>query len=246
MESFSEKNYDVASMVENYRNQFKKHGYSPMALGWTKGKQDIRFEVLTSFFNLENKSILDLGCGFGDLNRYIRENITKNFSYTGIDVVPEFISKAIEMKNVDDDSKFLLGDFISTNLDEKFDIVLGSGIFNHKFSKGNNDEFIRNALFKACDYATEGVAFDFLTNRVGYELPHVYYSDPKEVLALGLLKSNNIIFRADYFPFEYAIAVYMDQEFDKHDTTYISWKNNTSSYRGFKKHIFSGITSRIK
>ena len=246
MESFSKKNYDVDSMVESYRKQFKKHGYSPMALGWTKGKQDIRFEVLTSFFNLENKSILDLGCGFGDLNRYIREKITKNFSYTGIDVVPEFISKAIEMKKSDDDSKFLLGDFISTNLDKKFDIVLGSGIFNHKFSKGNNNEFIKNALFKAYDSAIEGVAFDFLTNRVEYELPHAYYSDPREVLALGLLKSNNIIFRADYFPFEYAIAVYKDQEFDKLDTTYISWKKNTSLGGGFKKHIFSSIISRIK
>ena len=211
-------------MLEKYKDQFKKYGYSPMALGWDKGKQNIRFEVLTSFFDFENKSILDLGCGFGDLNRFIRENITKNYSYTGIDIVPEFISTAIEMKAGGDDSEFILGNFMSEKINKRFDIVLGSGIFNHRFANSDNYEFIRDAFLKSYDYSEEGVAFDFLTNKVDYELEHAYYSNPLEILSLGLLKSNKIIFKGDYFPFEFAMAVYKNQEFDKRDTTYSSWK----------------------
>jgi SAM-dependent methyltransferase len=225
MSFIAKKNIDYTSMLERYREQFEKYGYSPMALGWDKGKQNIRFEVLTSFFDFENKSVLDLGCGFGDLNRYIRENITRNYSYTGIDMVPEFISMALELKASDDESEFILGNFMTEKIKKRFDIVLGSGIFNHKFTNSNNYEFIRNAFLKSYDYADEGVAFDFLTSKVEYELDHAYYSDPTQILSLGLLKSNKIIFKGDYFPFEFAMAVYKNQEFDRCDTTYTSWKS---------------------
>lgn len=224
MENSYKKNIDIESMIESYKMRFNKYGYSPMALGWDKGKQNIRFKVLTSFFDLENKSILDLGCGFGDLNKYIRANITKNYSYTGIDVVPEFIMQAKQMKSSDDNSVFILGDFIATNLSKKFDIVIGSGVFNHRFSHLNNSEFIKKAFEKSYECAREGVAFDFLTNKVDYELEHAYYSNPQEILALGLLKSNKIIFKGDYFPFEFSMAVYKNQDFDKSNTTYLSWE----------------------
>lgn len=60
---------DIADTVARYSKRFGEFGYSPKSLGWNKGKQDIRFEILTSLYNFHDKTILDAGCGFGNLNQ---------------------------------------------------------------------------------------------------------------------------------------------------------------------------------
>ena len=53
-------------MISTYENQLKKFGPVPAALGCPKGRQDIRFEALTEYL-IKGNSLLDYGCGFGDL-----------------------------------------------------------------------------------------------------------------------------------------------------------------------------------
>ena len=55
----------IDTTITRYTERFDKYGYSPKTLGWDKGKQNIRFDILISQFDLLNKSILDIGCGFG-------------------------------------------------------------------------------------------------------------------------------------------------------------------------------------
>ena len=64
---FNEK--DKGALATRFRDNFNQYGYSQAALDWNKGKQDIRFDILTSFFDVKNKSVVDIGCGFGDLLR---------------------------------------------------------------------------------------------------------------------------------------------------------------------------------
>ena len=88
-----EKN-EVENTISKYRKLYTKFGYSPKSLGWDKGRQDIRFESLLSFFDCRNKSILDIGCGFGDLNRILQKLYGSEYSYVGLDLVDEFIKEA--------------------------------------------------------------------------------------------------------------------------------------------------------
>lgn len=44
--------------IDHYSEMYDDFGYGPKALGWTKGKQDIRFDVLTSQIDLTDKRIL--------------------------------------------------------------------------------------------------------------------------------------------------------------------------------------------
>ena len=46
---------DKRNVIERYVKRYKEFGYSPKSLGWDKGKQDIRFDILTSFYNFNNK-----------------------------------------------------------------------------------------------------------------------------------------------------------------------------------------------
>lgn len=54
--------HDKDKLISDYRKRFAEYGYSPKTLGWVKGKQDIRFSILTSQWELEGKRILDVGC----------------------------------------------------------------------------------------------------------------------------------------------------------------------------------------
>ena len=47
-------------MVEVYQKQYEEYGYSPKSLGWIKGKQDIRFQALSTYVNSKTK-LLDFG-----------------------------------------------------------------------------------------------------------------------------------------------------------------------------------------
>ena len=42
-------------------------------IGWgSKSSQNLRFKILSNKFNLNNKSILDLGCGYGDFYSFLK------------------------------------------------------------------------------------------------------------------------------------------------------------------------------
>ena len=89
-------------MVSNsdfYQNAYKKHGISARGLNWSsKESQKVRFEVITSLLEdeLSKSSIVDAGCGFGDLYFYWLENGLHVKSYEGIDSVENSIQICTE------------------------------------------------------------------------------------------------------------------------------------------------------
>ena len=89
--SFSKKDSD--DLIERYTKRYIEFGYSPKSLGWDKGKQDVRFEILTSQYNFDDKHVLDIGCGFGDLNKALSRK-TNHYKYTGIDIVESLLTEA--------------------------------------------------------------------------------------------------------------------------------------------------------
>jgi SAM-dependent methyltransferase len=203
---------DKKNIITKYAESFKQHGYSPKALGWEKGRQEIRFKILTSFFNdFSNKTVLDIGCGFGDLFQFIFKNFNVNFQYIGIDITPQFIQKAQEIY-ANDSALFIEADFLEARIDSA-DIVLASGIFNHKLPSGNNLEFVHSVMTKAWNITKEGLAFDFLSDKVDYRHEHTFHNSPEKTLALAYNFSNNVILRNDYFPFEFALGLHKDISF---------------------------------
>jgi ubiquinone/menaquinone biosynthesis C-methylase UbiE len=84
---------DIDSVVERYAERYNEFGYSPKTLGWIKGKQDLRFDSLTSQYNYENKHVLDIGYGFGDLNKKLSKKVSA-YEYTGVELVDAFCTEA--------------------------------------------------------------------------------------------------------------------------------------------------------
>jgi len=214
---------DRKATIERYTSRYKKYGYSPKSLGWDKGKQDVRFEILTSQYDFNNKKILDIGCGFGDLNTILYEKYGQNYSYIGIDLVPDLIREA-RIRYPGNNITFETGDFLETDFDSKVDFVVASGIFNHQLSKANNYEIIEAVITKALSVANDGLAFDFLSDKVDYQLEHTFHSSPEKILTIAYKYSRNILLRNDYMPFEFSLFIFNNDSFSEDDTLFCRYK----------------------
>ena len=208
---------DKERMTAMYRARLAEHGPSPQALGWTKGKQDLRFEVLLSPFVTEGCRVLDVGCGLGDLIRKLSGN--GHFTYLGVDLVKEFIELA-RKQHEEEDTEFRAGEFLEMEFDEPFDIVVGSGIFNFALDGMDHEAYVKRMLARMLELSRKGVAVDFLSNRVNFEEDHCAHTSPERALAAGLELTRSVRLRHDYMPFEFAMWLFKDDAYDEADTIF--------------------------
>jgi len=211
---------DRVSLINDHREKLRKHGFTPPALGWTKGKQDVRFSVLLDCFEIKGKTILDIGCGFGDFLKYLPENT----QYIGLDIVSEFIEEARTRYANCETARFYHSDFLDDDFKESADIAIASGSFNYRLDHTNSYEYIERAMNKAFLLTREAIAFNFLSSKVDYELEHAFHCSPEKILTMAYNLSRNILLRNDYMPFEFTIVVFKDDSFEKSDTMFCRYK----------------------
>lgn len=205
---------EVAETIRRYSERLRKFGVCEQTLGWTHGRQMVRFEALTSLFPLQNHHILDIGCGFGDLNHLLKKKCGENYRYTGVDLVPELIGEAHRLWNAPNIS-FHVGDFSAVGNLVRADFAVASGVLNHKLLESDNYAVAEEMLLKALRCCSIGVAFDFLTDRVDYRLEHTFHYDPCRIMEIALRFSRRVVLRNDYLPFEFTVVVLRDDEVDR-------------------------------
>lgn len=173
------------------------------ALGWkTPSSQQVRFDVLSGIANLDGCTVLDVGCGYGDLRAHLGRLYPK-VKYVGIDQMKDFIEVAV--KNYGDlpDTAFYLGDFSSVPLTQ-VDYVLASGAMGYRSS---DPDFVLQTitrLFAACRF---GFGFNMLSrveNPDGILAAH----DPESVLSHCRGLANRVVFRDDYLDDDFAVFMY--------------------------------------
>ena len=224
-------NPSLDSTVDRYTSRFNKYGYSPLSLGWTKGKQQIRFEILTSQVNLRGKRILDFGCGFGDLNITLQALYKNEYEYIGIDIVPCLLDQAQKIYT-NQNITFMESDLLSFDYHKPVDYVISSGVFNHRFEDFKEEDhynFIFQNLKQAMKISSLGFAFDFLSDKVDYKLNHTFHSNPSIVLDMSFNITRNLNLRNDYMPFEFAIFGLKNDCFDPADTLFSTYKHKIAS-----------------
>ena len=193
-------------------------------MGWFKGKQEMRFSNLLQNFNLDEISITDIGCGFGDLIYYLN-HYSNNFKYLGIDYVHEFINEAKLIHNKSF-IKFMEGDYLKLNIPQT-DVSIGSGIFNYKLEESDNYRYIEMVIEKSFRCSRLGVAFDFLSTNVDFKkYEFTFHSDPCKILQIAYKYSKNVILKNNYAPFEFTLVMFKDDSFDVNDTIFNKYKED--------------------
>ena len=175
-------------------------------VGWgSVDSQEKRFRVLTEIGNLDNDSILDVGCGLGAYFDYVHK-MHSNLSYTGIDINLNMIQEAQQRHS---DIEFIHTNIIADTHalnDRKFDYVFLSGALNLSADKHHDTiEIIMKEMFVL---ANKGVAINFLSVFSDYLTPGEYYCNPVDILQIALSITKRVTLRHDYMPHDFTVYLY--------------------------------------
>jgi len=203
----------TVALKEHYKKLLTLHGYSPKSLQWScKDTQHKRFELLTQI-SPTLTSVLDVGCGFGDLFSYLKEKKKISGNYIGIDFVESFIKAATSIHGDSPNASFLVCDIEKDPYPTRCDFALLSGVFNNK--RQDNEIFMFKTLEKMFRAVKKGIAFNALTHYVDYFDKELFYSDPLKVfdfckrnLSRKMTLKNDYLLKKDSIPYEYTVYIY--------------------------------------
>lgn len=173
------------------------------ALGWyDKESQRKRFEILSKIANLDNLTVMDAGCGHGDLCPFLLEKFPA-INYVGIDNNPSLLDMALGRYGAYSQAKFLRGDFSGPEVPPA-DYVLCSGGISYR---SQDTGFIKNIiekLFHTCRY---GFGFNLLSNVKNPGGILVAY-DPKEILNICRQLTRHVQLYDNYSPKDFTVFIY--------------------------------------
>jgi len=195
---------DKQEIIELYESRLKKHGMSVKTMGWRDKKQQyLRFRLISEIGAINNRSVLDVGCGFGDLYDYLRKNRLK-VEYTGYDLAPGIIAtaKKTRPKEVTLEVKDILKDTVR----KKYDYVVASGILNKRIS--DNFAYAKKMVSTMFKLSKRGIAINMFTTDVTYKEPHLYYYSTENLLKFAKSLSNFVVVKRNYPLYDSTLYIY--------------------------------------
>jgi len=199
-------------ILKHHNELFNEHGHKPAAMGWPKGKTDLRFKIVTEIGNLNNSKILDVGCGFGYLLTYLKKH-KKKIQYTGVDINPNFIEIA---KENHPDQTFKIRDIEKEKFREKFDWVFAVGLA----SKADSYTYLESLLKEMIRISKKGVVMDFITDYVDFKTKGTFYSSPEKIFKITKKISKRVVIRHDYLPFEFCTYIYTNDKIQRKNNSF--------------------------
>ena len=189
-------------IIDRYNKRFEIYGDNPLSLNWKdREAQHERFNNFLKLVNVENKNILDIGCGFADLYTYLNDKNKLPRKYTGIDINPDFVNYC---KKKFPYLQFHVGNLIDDHFtDEHFDIVLMVGVLSYNFKEFDNIRFTKEVVRNAFKLANDALIFDMQSNIINknYETAeHIHYQKPSDILDFALSLTPNVVLKHDNIP----------------------------------------------
>jgi len=148
-----------ATVMHFHRHRIAEFGREDVkALGWrgTESQQK-RFEVIASLADFTASTVLDVGCGRGDLKAFLDERF-EDVAYLGIDQMPEFIADANARYAGGSPCRFYEGDF-TTAAFPRVDYVIASGALGYRTQ---DDEFLHDMICRLYASADRAAIFNVL------------------------------------------------------------------------------------
>ena len=180
-----------------YRNALAQYGPNAEGVHWNSERaQRVRFDALLGFLpaNLSRVSIVDVGCGLGDLYGYLSAIGRLPASYIGIDVVVPMVEIARERTGCEILHRDVLADPLPGA-----DYYLCSGAMN-TLTADESERFIRRCFA----VAGRGFVFNMLKGRTRPGAFHHCMPDDLRALAEELGVEPRFI--DDYLPADFTAA----------------------------------------
>jgi SAM-dependent methyltransferase len=199
---------DDRHTITHFSRLLSRHGRSHASLEWnSRESQERRFGVLAEIGLQPGDSVLDVGCGTGDLLAWMeRRGLTVD--YAGTDLTPMMVEHA---RARFPERPFVQGCLLDgVNLPkDRFDWVLASGIFAHR--RDHPDAYMRDMIAAMLPLAVKGVA----VNSLSLNAPHnrqwqLFHADPDATITWARQKVPRADLREDYDPNDFTLYLYTD------------------------------------
>ena len=196
---------DKNRISQLYNDRFKQHGDSVVTVGWrSKEDQILRFEMLFRGHDLIGKTILDVGCGLGDLIFYLDDITNGDFHYIGMDISEELIFSA-KQKHNRDNCNFVVGEIFDFDLNQKIDFAVESGALSYKID--NNQKYTEKVMEKMFNLSKEMCALNFLSLYVDYQLEKNYHYSPETIFKYAKTITPYVALFHDYPLWEFTVQL---------------------------------------
>jgi len=196
---------DKKIILHYHSVRLAQYGQDIRSLWGSTQSQQVRFKVLSEMGDFSNKSVLDVGCGFGDFYTFLKEHNIFPEKYIGIDINPEMIATArLRLPEV----TFLVRDILDDEINEKFDYVVASGIFPLKTPNWQTiTEKKIGKIYQLCEIGAGFNLLSFFTP--GEKASDSHYANPVDMLDFIIRNlTTRIVLRHDYRPNDFTIYIY--------------------------------------
>lgn len=169
----------LETVARYYAEKVERFGATAAGVDWKSTEsQRLRFDQLLRLNVVTDpRSILDYGCGYGELLSYIREQ-GRDWIYAGFDIAKPMVDRARILHAADTRASF----HTSADLLEPADYCVASGVFNVKLREKDDVwlKYVLETLAGLDRLGRSGFAFNLLST---YSDPHrrrsdLYYGDP--------------------------------------------------------------------
>ena len=212
---------DKTAQIAYFEGLLAEHGPNYKALDWNStDSQRLRFKILKEVFlygkKSVNLSVLDVGCGFGDLYGYFKADGLLNkhrISYTGYDIAPRILAVA---KKKYPEARFELKDILADHHVPKHDYLFCSGIFNIRTTERDEHvDFVKEMLFRMYDLCGCGLAVNFLSEG-GMPISdpddlnsgRYFYFQPEEIISVCRFVGSRFMVRHEYHPGDFTVYLF--------------------------------------
>ena len=197
---------DKQRIIARYNARMDRYGPTIQTLAsGTEERRQIRYRVLAEVGIDSTDSVLDVGCGFGDLLGFLTKRVL-NVDYTGYDINPKLVAEA---RRRYPDHRFEVKD-VCTEEYPKFDFIVSTSAFNLKLKYEDNYEYVERLLRSCYEHARKGVAVDFLSSYAGYYGKDAFHYQPEKLFEIGKKITKRVCLRHDYPLFEFCVYLYRD------------------------------------
>ena len=198
---------EKATIIHYHRHRIQAYERGTVkALGWRgDDSQHKRFEVISTIGDFRECSLLDVGCGHGDLKGYLDTTISA-FTYIGIDQMPEFIAVAQEQYRDSPNTFFYQADFTTVEFPQ-VDYVLASGALGYRC---DNPDFYGQMIQKMYEAATKAAAFNMLDAAHFQDDQLLVGHDFDTIVALCKRLSHRIAVVRGYLDDDFTVFLYKD------------------------------------
>jgi SAM-dependent methyltransferase len=200
---------EKATVIHYHRHRIREfHGGSVESLGWRGPESQLqRFQVLLQLGDFNGCSLLDAGCGHGDLKGFLDPHCP-GFTYIGIDQMPEFIDEARARYGRLPNTHFYRTDFTQARL-PLVDYVIASGALSYRC--GNPGHYF-GTIRKLFDAARIALAFNMLNAAVFPQHDLLTGHDRDEVTAFCRSQARRVESIDGYLDDDFTVFMYRDAE----------------------------------